>query len=435
MPISVSIVEDNDQLRGTLARVLNRADGFSCVSHYANAEDALKDLPQVKPDVVLMDINLPGMNGVECVRQLKKLLPETQIMMLTVYEDTENIFNALTAGANGYMLKRTPSKELLEAIPEVHRGGSPMTMHIARKVVQSLQKTAPAQPTENLSEREQQVLDLLSQGLMYKEIAEKLGISYEPSTPTSAASTKNCRCGRGRKRWRSFYGDENEFMRGLPRQVRMALEKATDSALLAVEVYNKPAVKFKSGAYICLMVIAWTSLFQAIFFRKRIKPFYRMPSKRFERVDGDFKYWELDECLRQHYGTDTENPVRKNLGFFIPLRNKIEHRSMPELDSSIFGECQALLLNFDELLEKEFGTRYCIRECLSFSLQLFPSAQSLVEAVKRNPPSKPIVEFVQRYRSTVSPEIQASGKYAFKAFLIQVANHQSENATPIQFVL
>ncbi len=180
MSISVSIVEDNDQLRGTLARVLNRADGFRCLSHYANAEDALKDLPRVRPDVVLMDINLPGMNGVQCVRQLKVLLPQIQVMMLTVYEDTENIFNALAAGANGYMLKRTSSKELLEAIQDVQRGGSPMTMHIARKVVQSFQHTAAtAQSTENLSEREQQVLDLLSQGLMYKEIAEKLGISYE----------------------------------------------------------------------------------------------------------------------------------------------------------------------------------------------------------------------------------------------------------------
>jgi DNA-binding NarL/FixJ family response regulator len=180
MPISVSIVEDNEKLRGTLARVLNRAEGFSCVSHYANAEDAVKDLPEVRPDVVLMDINLPGMNGVQCVQQLKKLMPQIQIIMLTVYEDTENIFSALQAGANGYMLKRTTSKELLEAITEVHRGGSPMTMHIARKVVQSLQQTAAtAAPTENLSEREQQVLDLLSQGLMYKEIADKLGISYE----------------------------------------------------------------------------------------------------------------------------------------------------------------------------------------------------------------------------------------------------------------
>ena len=180
MSISVSIVEDNNQLRATLARILNRADGFRCLSHYANAEDALKDLPRVRPDVVLMDINLPGMNGVQCVRQLKVLLPQIQVMMLTVYEDTENIFNALAAGASGYMLKRTSSKELLEAIQDVQRGGSPMTMHIARKVVQSFQHTAAtAPPTENLSEREQQVLDLLSQGLMYKEIAEKLGISYE----------------------------------------------------------------------------------------------------------------------------------------------------------------------------------------------------------------------------------------------------------------
>ncbi|MEI9960148.1 MAG: response regulator transcription factor [Limisphaerales bacterium] len=179
MPLSVSIVEDNDKLRATLARVLDRADGFRCVSQYANAEDALKALPQVKPDVVLMDINLPGMNGVQCVRQLKAIAPGIQVMMLTVYEDTENIFNALQAGASGYMLKRTPGKELLEAITEVHRGGSPMTMHIARKVVQSFQRAAAVQPAENLSEREQQVLDLLSQGLMYKEIAEKLGISYE----------------------------------------------------------------------------------------------------------------------------------------------------------------------------------------------------------------------------------------------------------------
>lgn len=179
MAINVSIVEDSDKLRGTLARVLNRADGFKCVSQHPHAEDALKDLPSVKPEVVLMDINLPGMNGVECVRQLKKLLPEVQVMMLTVYEDTENIFDALAAGANGYMLKRTSSKELLEAIQEVKRGGSPMTMHIARKVVQSFQKSVPAQAAENLSEREQQVLDLLSQGLMYKEIAEKLQISYE----------------------------------------------------------------------------------------------------------------------------------------------------------------------------------------------------------------------------------------------------------------
>jgi DNA-binding NarL/FixJ family response regulator len=180
MPITVSIVEDNDKLRGTLARVLNRAEGFRCLSQYPTAEDALKDLPQNRPDVVLMDINLPGMNGVECVRQLKPLIPQTQIVMLTVYEDTDNIFKALAAGATGYMLKRTPQAELLEAIREVQRGGSPMTTHIARKVVQSLQKSSDSTPaSEDLSPREQEVLDCLAQGFLYKEIAEKLGISYE----------------------------------------------------------------------------------------------------------------------------------------------------------------------------------------------------------------------------------------------------------------
>ena len=184
MPITISIVEDNDKLRGTLAKVIGRTEGFRFATDYASAEDALADLPQVKPDVVLMDINLPGLNGVECVRKLKPLLPHTQVMMLTVYEDTENIFNALAAGASGYMLKRTPTKELVEAIREMQRGGSPMTTHIARLVVQSFQKpaaapTATSKELAELSEREQQVLDLLAQGLIYKEIAEKLAISYE----------------------------------------------------------------------------------------------------------------------------------------------------------------------------------------------------------------------------------------------------------------
>ena len=180
MSITVSIVEDNDQLRGTLARVISRAEGFRCISNYGSAEAALAALPKDAPEVVLMDINLPGMNGVECVRQLKTLAPKIQVVMLTVYEDTDNIFNALAAGASGYLLKRTKSAELLEAIREVIRGGSPMTTHIARLVTQSFQRTAAtAQPTEVLSQREQEVLDCLSKGFLYKEIAEKLGISYE----------------------------------------------------------------------------------------------------------------------------------------------------------------------------------------------------------------------------------------------------------------
>ena len=178
--ITVSIVEDQEQLRTTLARVLNRAEGFRCVSNYGSAEAALEGLPKDKPDVVLMDINLPGLNGVECARKLKQVAPQILIVMLTVYEDTDNIFNALAAGASGYMLKRTTTPELIESIREVLRGGSPMTAHIARKVVLSFQKSAASiEATEELSPREREVLDLLSQGFLYKEIAEKLGISYE----------------------------------------------------------------------------------------------------------------------------------------------------------------------------------------------------------------------------------------------------------------
>ncbi len=183
--ITVSIVEDNEPVRNTLARSLDRAEGFKCLSQFSNAEAALEALPKERPQVVLMDINLPGINGVECARRLKQIAPEIQIIMLTVYEDTENIFNALMAGATGYMLKRTPRAELLAAIKDVHRGGSPMTTHIARKVVQALQQrpATPATPQQTsadvLSTREQEVLDCLAKGFLYKEIAEKLGISYE----------------------------------------------------------------------------------------------------------------------------------------------------------------------------------------------------------------------------------------------------------------
>jgi len=223
-------------------------------------------------------------------------------------------------------------------------------------------------------------------------------------------------------------------MRGLPRTVREALTKARDSALLAVEVYNKPAVTFKSAAYITLMVIAWTALFHAVFFRRGTKPYYRKSPHRYDRRDGDYRHWDLDECLRQYYGDDTQNPVRKNLEFFIPLRNRIEHRSLPQLDPTIFGECQAMLLNFDEFIELEFGPKWCIRQCLSFALQMYPGSENFGETVRRNRAAQAAAEFIQQYRSSLSSDVYESGKYAFKAFLIQVANHPSQDALPIQFV-
>ena len=179
MKISVSIVEDDPPVRASLARLIDSSSGCRCVSRHGSAEKALQEIPGIKPDVVLMDINLPGINGVECVRRLKPLLPATQIIMLTVYQNTENIFDALTAGATGYLLKQTPPDELLAAIQEVHAGGSPMSSHIARKIVLSFQRTPPLSPeAQSLTPREGEVLDLLAKGFLYKEIAGKTKTTY-----------------------------------------------------------------------------------------------------------------------------------------------------------------------------------------------------------------------------------------------------------------
>lgn len=175
--IRVSIVDDEADLRENIAGYVDAAPGFKCVSMHDSAEEALVRLPKEKPDVVLMDINLGGMSGIECVRQLKPHIPGAQIVMLTVFEDTEKIFSALAAGASGYLLKRLAPTKLLEAIREVYDGGSPMSAPIARKVVQSLQVTPTRDESAELSPREREVLDGLAEGQAYKQIAEKLGVS------------------------------------------------------------------------------------------------------------------------------------------------------------------------------------------------------------------------------------------------------------------
>ena len=178
MAIAVSIVEDDAQARKIFASWIAGASGFRLAGDWGDAEKALGALPAKKPNVVLMDINLPGMSGVEAVKRLKPLLPDTQFVMLTVYEDADHIFNALLAGASCYLLKRMPREELLSALRDVHAGGSPMSSTIARKVVQSFQRLG-AQPSnvENLSPREREVLELLARGYLYKEIADALHIS------------------------------------------------------------------------------------------------------------------------------------------------------------------------------------------------------------------------------------------------------------------
>ena len=179
MSISVSIVEDDAQVRASLARLIDSSPGFRCVSQHGSAENALSEIPKFNSQVVLMDINLPGINGVECVRRLKPQMPATQVIMLTVYQNTEHIFNALAAGATGYMLKQTPPAELLSAIRDVQGGGSPMSGHIARKIVQSFQQAGKdSMEAQSLSPREAEVLALLAKGFLYKEIAEEMKVTY-----------------------------------------------------------------------------------------------------------------------------------------------------------------------------------------------------------------------------------------------------------------
>jgi DNA-binding NarL/FixJ family response regulator len=177
--IRVSIVEDDTPVREILAGWLANADEFEFVSGFACAEDSLSQLPEQEPDVVLMDINLPGLSGVECVRRLKPQMLNTQFMMLTVYEDSDHIFEALSSGATGYMLKSAPRSELLDAVRDIHAGGSPMSSNIARKIVESFQRfniVSPAK-SDHLSLREREVLELVARGYLYKEIAELLHIS------------------------------------------------------------------------------------------------------------------------------------------------------------------------------------------------------------------------------------------------------------------
>jgi len=178
MPIRVAIVEDTEDIRNGLSLLIGGSEGFECRHVYASAEDALKELPAVRPDVVLMDIHLPGISGIECVRLLKEKCPDTQFLMNTVYEQEEQIFDSLKAGATGYILKKTPPAKLLEAISDIHSGGSPMSGQIARKVIGTFQPQA-AQHDNDLSSREKEILEALAKGLRYKEIADQHHISVD----------------------------------------------------------------------------------------------------------------------------------------------------------------------------------------------------------------------------------------------------------------
>jgi DNA-binding NarL/FixJ family response regulator len=183
--LRVAIVEDDARWRTNIEQLLRETEGIEFVGSFGSGEDAVRDLPTRRPQVVLMDINLPKMSGVECTRQLREILPTAQIVMLTVYDESDRIFQALQMGASGYLLKRASADEILQAIQDVHRGGSPMSAYIARKVVQSFQRDVPAAGTsdEMLSKRESEVLGYVARGYSDKEVADALGLT--PSTVRS----------------------------------------------------------------------------------------------------------------------------------------------------------------------------------------------------------------------------------------------------------
>jgi DNA-binding NarL/FixJ family response regulator len=177
MSIRVGIVEDDCSVRESLAAYIDQTPGFACVADCASAEDAIKHITEIAPDVVLMDIHLPGRSGIECVARLRRAVPHTQVIMLTVEEDAEQVFESLKAGATGYLVKHLAPEEILQAITEVHRGGAPMTSHIARRVVTAFQQRTPDEAAEvRLTPREHEILRLLAKGLRSKEVADTLKI-------------------------------------------------------------------------------------------------------------------------------------------------------------------------------------------------------------------------------------------------------------------
>lgn len=180
-PIRVSILEDDPVCRESFATIISRESDMTCISTHESTEDALKKIPNNLPDVLLADINLPGKSGIECVSILKAKYPHLQVMMITTYEDTDSIYESLRSGASGYILKRGGADDITNAIREVHKGGSPMSMHIARKVVDFFHteknKAAKKNKIDELTEREHEILSFLAKGLQYKEIASELNIS------------------------------------------------------------------------------------------------------------------------------------------------------------------------------------------------------------------------------------------------------------------
>lgn len=227
-------------------------------------------------------------------------------------------------------------------------------------------------------------------------------------------------------------------MRGLPIKVRQLVNKARDSASLAIDIYNRPSTAFRTPGYIVLMIIAWTSLFHAIFERRKIAYFFRKKnSKRFIKINGDRKAWDLETCLSDFY-RDKNPPVKQNLKFFVELRNKIEHRFIPDLDPEVAGECQAMLLNFEELLVSTFGSRYALAGDLVFPLQLSqvrPAARTTALRKLQAKEFERVKRYVDKFRADLDPEAWKGTEFSFRVYLLpKLGNRPSSSDLAVEFV-
>jgi hypothetical protein len=231
--------------------------------------------------------------------------------------------------------------------------------------------------------------------------------------------------------------------KGLPQTVKDNLEKCRSAAIAAVETYNRPGPRFRTAQYLVLITIAWTALFHAIFYRRRRRPWYRKKTSgvgkaiRYIKVDGEPKHWDLAECLKQYYG-DKNPPERKNLEFLLGLRNKIEHRHLPELDVSLYGECQAALLNLEGLLTQEFGQKYALVEQLAVSLQFsqtIPAEKKKVAKVLASGMAKTVKDYIEKFRGGLPSTVLNSMKYSFNVFLVpKVSNRPSAADVAVEFI-
>ncbi len=231
--------------------------------------------------------------------------------------------------------------------------------------------------------------------------------------------------------------------KGLPQLVKEHLEKCRACTVAAVDAYNRPGARFRTPQYIVLITIAWTAFFHALFFHTKRRPWYRRKNSsagkgvRYVKVDGEPKHWELSECLKQHYG-DLNPPERKNLEFLIGLRNKIEHRNVPEFDAPLYGESQAALLNLEELLVRHFGQKYALAEQLAVSLQfseVMPEQKGKAVRAFTSKAAKSVKDYVETFRSGLTADVLNSMKYSFSVFLVpRVANRAASADAAVQFV-